>query len=265
MKQRVCRSICLAIALLSLFSIGNVFADEKPINLESKIVQDFDDPDAQPWFVMGSKFSAAEYPKLAYANAWPVSIYGNNPQNKDTLRSLGIAMLFDRKEYNWVDVVPGKKTGSGTDAKYEPTEIPLPGRVSMLDMWIWSGNFNYYIEAYIRDYKGIVHMIPMGTLNHVGWKNFRINIPTSIPQAKKYLPKLEGLTLVKFRIWTRPTEVVAIPSRADAAQPPQAIYFYFDQLKVLTDTYEEPYDGDELTRPEVIEKTWGSSDGSSGK
>lgn len=250
--------------MLSLFSIGNVFAQEKPINLESKIVQDFDDPDAQPWFVMGSKFSTAGYPKVAYANSWPVSIYGTNPENKDKLKSLGVAMLFDRKEYNWVDLVPGKKTGSGEDVKYEPVEIPLPGRVSILDMWIWSGNLNYYIEAYVRDYKGIVHMIPMGTLNHVGWKNFRINIPTSIPQSKTFLPKREGLTLVKFRIWTRPTEVVALPAGPGATDQQKAIYFYFDQLKVLTDTYEDLFDGDELTKPDVIEKTWGSSE-TSGK
>lgn len=264
MKQRVSRSICLAIVLISFISAGNAFANEKPINLESKIIQDFDDPEAQPWFVMGSKFSTAGFPKVAYVNSWPISIYGTSPENKDKLKTLGVAMLFDRKEYNWIDIIPGKKTGSGDDVKYEPVEIPLPGRVAMLDMWIWSGNFNYYIEAFIRDYKGIVHTIQMGTLNHIGWKNFRINIPNNIPQSKKYLPKLEGLTLVKFRIWTRPTEVVAIPAGADAPDHEKAIYFYFDQLKVLTDTYEDLFDGDELTRPELIEATWGSSE-SSGK
>lgn len=258
MKRRVSRSICLAIILVSLLSAGGAFAQEKPVNLESKDIQDFDDPEAQPWFVMGSKFSTADFPKVAYVNSWPISIYGYNPADKDKLRTLGVAMLFDRKEYNWVDVVPGKKTGSGEDVKYEPVELPLPGRVAMLDMWIWSGNFNYYVEAFIRDYKGIVHTIYMGDLNHVGWKNFRINIPSNIPQSKKYLPKLEGLKLVKFRIWTRPTEVVAIPAGAEEPAHKKAIYFYFDRLKVLTDTYEDMYDGDALTSPELIEQTWSS-------
>ena len=227
MKLRVSRSICLAIILLSI--LGNVFAEEKPVNLESKSITDFDDPEAQPWFVMGSKFSTAEFPKIAFVNSWPISVYGYNPADKEKLKSLGVAMLFDRKEYNWVDVVPGKKTGSGDSVKYEPVEIRLPGRISSIAMWVWSGNFNYYIEAYVRDYKGIVHTLKMGDLNHVGWKNFRVTVPGNVPQAKKYLPKLEGLTLVKFRIWTRPTEVAAIPAGADAPDTQKAIYFYFDQ------------------------------------
>ena len=42
----------------------------------------------------------------------------------------------------------------------------------------------------------------------------------------------------------------------------KAIYFYFDQLKVLTDTFETLFDGDSLMNPKVIEDTWGSSDSS---
>ena len=256
MKQSFVRAFSLALATLILLPAA-LYADEQTVNLESEIVQTFDDPAAQPWFVIGSKFATEGYPKVAYVKAWPIAVFGSNPEGED-LRSLGVAMLFDRKEYNWVDIVPGKKTGSGADVKYDPIELPLPGRVKMLDVWIWSGNFSYYIEAYVRDYTGIVHILPMGDLTHVGWKNFRVSMPSTIPQAKKYLPKLEGLTLVKFRIWTRPTEVVAIPTNPDASNVEKAIYFYFDQLKVLTDTFETMFDGDTLSNPEVIEEAWGS-------
>ena len=98
----------------------------------------------------------------------------------------------------------------------------------------------------------------MGDLNHVGWKNFRVAIPTSIPQSKKYLPKTENLQLVKFRIWTRPTEVVAAPVRAEAPLHEKAVYFYFDHLKILTDTFEVLFDGDGLSDPQLIEELWGS-------
>ncbi|HSV57113.1 MAG TPA: flagellar filament outer layer protein FlaA, partial [Magnetospirillaceae bacterium] len=154
--------------------------------------------------------------------------------------------------------IPGRRTGSGADARFEPVELPIPGRVSMIDMWIWSGNFHYFLEVFLRDYKGIVHTIPMGDLNHVGWRNFRVNVPTGIPQVKRFLPKLEGLTLVKFRIWTRPTEAVAVPAGADAPDHEKAVIFYFDQLRVLTDTYEQMFDGDALTSPEFIQRVWGS-------
>ena len=257
MKQRVVKAIGLSLVLVFFLAVPAAFADDETITLESIVIQTFDDPDAQPWFVIGSKFATEGYPKLATVKTWPISLFGSNPEGKD-YRSLGIAMLFDRKEYNWVDIIPGKKTGSGVDVTYQPVELDLPGRVKMLDMWIWSGNYNYYIEAYIRDYTGIVHIIPLGDLDHIGWRNFRANLPTSIPQSKKYLPKTEVLTFVKFRIWTRPTEVAAVPTRADAPLHEKAIYFYFDQLKVLTDTFESLYDGDSLTDPKLIEETWGT-------
>lgn len=258
MKQRVVRAIGLSLVIVFLLAATGAFADDQTVNLESFVVQTFDEPEAQPWFLIGSKFSTAEFPKLAYAKAWPQALFGYNPEGKD-YRSLGVAMLFDRKEYNWVDVVPGKKSGSGAEVTYEPIELDLPGRVKMIDVWLWSGNYDYYIEAYIRDYKGIVHILPMGDLTHVGWKNFRVSMPDTIPQSKKYLPKRENLRLVKFRIWTRPTEIVAAHTRSTEKPEERAIYFYFDQLKVLTDTFETLFDGDNLLDPKMIESTWGSS------
>jgi len=260
MKSFMSSILGLAFVAFALVTVQPLAADDVTVNIESVVVQDFDDFAAQPWFVMGSKFSTEGFPKAAYVNSWPLAVFGSNPANKDSLNALGVAMLFDRREYNWVDLVPGKKSGSGESATYEPVELPLPGRVSAIDLWIWSPNFSYYIEAYIRDYKGIVHVIDMGELSHVGWKNFRINIPSSIPQSKKYLPRRESLSLVKFRIWTRPTEVAATPAPAGSPAHEKAVYFYFDQLKVLTDTFESLYDGDQLTDQDFVEKTWGSGE-----
>lgn len=257
MKQLVIRAIGLALGLLFIFSAPAAFADEVTLNMESKVIADFDDMDAQSWFVIGSKFSTAGYPKIASVKAWPTALHGIMSDDKD-FRSLGVAVLFDRKEYNWVDVIPGKRTGSDDEPNYEPEEIPLPGRVSMLDMWVWSGNFNYYIEVYLRDYTGIVHVLPLGNLDHVGWKNLRTNVPNSIPQSKKFVPKQEGLKLVKFRIWGRPTEVAAVPASADAPLHEKALYFYFDNFKILTDMFESIYDGDALMDSVFIEETWGS-------
>jgi len=260
MKQSVIRAFCLFLVLLSGIGVGSAFADENTVNLESVVIQSFDDPAKEPWFLIGSKFSTAGFPRESYVKTWPLALYGSNPEGKD-LKALGIATLYDRKEYNWVDLVPGKKSGEGENVKYEPVELPLPGRVKAIDMWVWSGNYNYYIEAYIRDYKGIVHILPMGELNFIGWKNMRVNMPDNIPQSKKYLPKRESLSLVKFRIWTRPTENVAILTN-DPNSPDidKAVKFYFDNLKVLTDTFEGLFDGDSLQRPDVIKEAWGSGE-----
>lgn len=258
MKQHIVRTLCLSLVLLSIAGVGRLSADENTVNLESVIIQSFDDPAANPWFVMGSKFSTAEFPRVSYVKAWPTSLYGDNSDKKD-LRALGVAMLFDRREYNWVDIVPGKKTGEGANATYEPLELPLPGRVRALDMWVWSSNFDYYLEAYVRDFKGVVYTIPMGNLGFVGWKNLRINISDSIPQSTKYLPRREALRLVKFRIWTRPSEIVAaMTDDPNASNLDKSVKFYFDNVKVLTDTFEALFDGDSLTKPEVINEAWGS-------
>lgn len=259
MKQRVVKAICLSFVIVFMLATSGAFADEVTINLESAVVQTFDDPETQPWFLIGSNFAAKGYPKLAYAKQWPLALFGSNPEGKD-IRSLGVAMLYDQMGYNWVDIIPGKKSGEGEDVKYEPIELNLPGRVQMLDLWIWSANYDYYIQAYIRDYKGIVHTLPMGTLNHAGWKNFRVNIPANVPQSKKYLPRRENLTFVKFRIYTMPTERVAAYAKTDEPLQSKAVYFYFDQLKVLTDTFETLFDGDSLTDPAFIEDTWGSAE-----
>jgi hypothetical protein len=248
--KHINRALLITVALLSLAGIGMLFADETTVNLESRVIQDFSKPEAQNWFVLGSKFSTADFPHLGFIKGGPTAILGGDKAANENARSLGVAMLFDRKEYNWVDIVPGTKD--------KPTELPMPGRVKMIDMWVWSGNFNYYLEAFVRDFRGVVYTIPMGDLSFVGWKNLRINIPDNVSQSKKYLPKREGLTLVKFRIWTRPTEVVVVPGSEGADNVERAVKFYFNNIKVLTDTFESLFDGDTLTNPDVYKDALGA-------
>jgi len=250
MKQNIARTLLLLIVLLSFTGVAKLFADENTVNLESRVIQDFSKPEGQAWFVLGSKFATKDFPQIHFVKAYPVAVFGSNIDANKDLMSLGVAMLFDRKEYNWVDIIPGTKD--------KPTELPLPGRVKALDMWVWSGNYDYYLEAFVRDYKGIVYTITMGDLNFVGWKNLRVNIPDNIPQSKKYLPKRQSLSLVKFRIWTRPTESVVIPGTAPDATPlDRSVKFYFDNIKVLTDTFETLFDGDTLADPNTAKSVWG--------
>jgi hypothetical protein len=249
MKQHINRALLITIVVLSLAGTGTLFADENTVNLESKIIQDFSKPEAQNWFVLGSKFSTGDFPRCGFIKGGPTAILADPSADKNT-QSLGVAMLFDREEYNWVDIIPGTKD--------KPVELPLPGRVKMFDLWVWSGNYNYYLEAFIRDYRGVVHTLSMGDLDFVGWKNIRVNVPDNIIQAKKYLPKREGLSFVKFRIWTRPLEVVVIPGAADRSDLDKSVKFYFNNIKVLTDTFESLFDGDALTNPDAYKDAFGA-------
>jgi hypothetical protein len=237
------------LAFMTSIAVFSVNADDQTVNLESRILESFDGDSAYVWKVSASKFATKTdketFPKVSYVDSWPIALHGTNHEGK-TYKSLGIWGRFDRKEYNWIDFYPVAKDG-GENAL--PAEIPIPGRARLLDIWVWGSNFNFYMEAYIRDFKGVVHILQMGDLDYQGWRSLKSNIPESIPQAKRTLPARQGLALVKFRIWTRPVE------RVDDFQ------VYFDQVKILTDTFETLFDGDELADPARVQELWSSGTG----
>jgi hypothetical protein len=87
----------------------------------------------------------------------------------------------------------------------------------------------------------------MGTLSYTGWRDLRTAVPANIPQTKRLQPRLASLDFLKFRIWTAPNEEV------------ENFFIYFDQFKVLTDTFETLYDGDALANPTRINELWGTN------
>lgn len=234
--------VCLLMLLL-LLTPTLLVADEKTLNLESKILETFDpDTRTSDWLIRGSKFITEGYPKKAFAETWPEALYGSNLEEKE-LEVLGIQFKFDRQGYNYIEIIPVKEDEEGNTV-HNPIEIP--GRVQQLDLWAWGSDFDYYMEAHIRDFRGVVHVLRMGSLNYVGWRNLRVNFPSYVPQAQQYTPYLAGLQLEKLVVWTQPQERV------------HNCYLYIDQIKILTDTFVSRFDGDELTRPEKVQEIWQS-------
>jgi hypothetical protein len=238
--------IAFCLIFLACIAVSSGFGDENTVNLESFVLDSFDGDSDYEWRTVASKFATKTeeetFPKLGYVPAWPMAIFGSNREGKE-LKSLGVWGRFDRRGYNWIDIYPVAK-GGGDDAA--PVEIPLPGRAQYLDMWVWGSNLNYYIEVYVRDYQGVVHTLYLGNIGYEGWKNLRTLIPSNVPQAKRILPRLASLQFVKFRLWTQPVEQVG------------NFYVYFDQFKVVTDTFESLYDGDELADPARVDELWGA-------
>ncbi len=242
MKQGGFKIACWA--LLACTALISVHAQDKTLDLQSDIVESFDGDSGYTWHVVASKFATKtddeSFPKVSLIETWPNALHGKNRDNKD-LKALGVYGRFDRQGYNWIDIYPKNEGASEEDL---PAEIPLKGRPRMLDMWVWGANFDFYLELYVRDYRGVIHMIPFGSTYHIGWKNLRVNIPTNIPQEARTVPHRQGLRLVKFRLWTRPQERV------------NDFQIYFDQIKILTDNFEYLFDGDELSDPERIQELW---------
>jgi hypothetical protein len=262
MKQGSFRAVRLVIFLLVMFSLAAVstFGDENVVDYLSVILEPFNGETSHEWSYGGrtysydfewaldaSKFATNinnnPFPKLTYVPSWPMALFGTNREGRD-IKSIGIWGRFDRRGYNWVDLYPIKVGSADSEDGPEPFEIPIPGRLNYLDLWVWGSNLNFYLEAYFRDYQGVVYTINMGDLYYTGWKNLRVRIPTNIPQSKRVLPRLAGLTFVKFRIWTTPGERV------------DNFYVYFNQMKILTDIFETLYDGDELGDPDQVRKLW---------
>jgi hypothetical protein len=269
MKQGSFRAVRLLVFLLVMMSMTvlSVFSDENTVDLMGIVLDPFDGTTEHSWSYGGrtytydfewaldaSKFTTEEkdrdgnvtrsFPLKTQVPSWPMALYGMNRDGKD-IQSLGIWGRFDRRGYNWIDVYPIKTGSAESDDGPEPFEIPIPGRIQYLDMWVWGSNLRYYIEVFFRDHQGVVYGLRLGDLGYQGWRNLRTRIPTSIPQSKRVLPRLASLSFVKFRIWTTPTERV------------DNFYIYFNQLKVLTDTFESLFDGDELADPKRVNELWG--------
>jgi hypothetical protein len=262
MKQGSFRAVrCIVFLLVTLsITVFSVYGDEFTVDFVSIILEDFSGEPTKEWTIGGrtysydfewavdaSKFATVanneRFPMLTYVEAWPMQLFGTNRSNLD-LRSLGIWGRFDRRGYNWIDVYP-IVAGSGRDGEPpQPFEIPIPGRINILDMWVWGSNFNFYMEAYFRDHLGVVHTLNMGSLAFQGWRNLRVRIPSHIPQSRRHLPRFAGLHFVKFRIWTTPLERV------------DNFFVYFNQMKILTDTFETIFDGDDLADPYRVQEIW---------
>ncbi|MDR2509782.1 MAG: flagellar filament outer layer protein FlaA [Spirochaetaceae bacterium] len=252
-------------ALASLVILP-VFGDASTVEMESRILDKFDGTpyvvDGEEyhysWKAVGSRFTTQsgeqKFPILNVISTAPMSL--NRIAGEGGAKSLGLQGAFDRNGFNWIDIYPTL----ADDADSSPVEIPLLGRTRFIDIWAWGSNLNYRLEAYIRDNRGVIHSIPMGSLKYTGWKNLRSAIPNGIPMVSNVIPRsTHATTFVKFRLWTDPRERTYVDIERDKMGKIIKIvpfYLYLAQLKVLSDIYETVYDGDELANPKTTTRLW---------
>ncbi|MBN2533657.1 MAG: hypothetical protein JXB88_12230 [Spirochaetales bacterium] len=219
--------------------------------------------------------------QIAKVNAWPQALHGRNTDGKP-YSCLGLTTSFIQQGYNYVEIIPAREFDPNVDirefiqGKDEESDVILTkcnkkyvsdmdkiiytdqsgkkwvskplvfeGRVKALSAWVWGSNFNYYLEVHLEDHRGIMHVLPLGSMAFEGWQNLTVDIPGAIPQSARYIPKLQRLKLVKFVLWTRPDEQVS------------NFYLYMDHIKIITDLFETRYDGDDLEEPVKIQEIWG--------
>lgn len=256
MKHVSIKAVCFVgfmfVAVLSVYG-----RDTRPVALSTVVLESFNGETTREWHdgrqVRSYDFSWAlvpssvvtiadengnetSFPRSTFVEAWPRALFGDN-RGGDMLQSFGVNGRFNRQGHNWVDIYP-------VDAGNSPFEIPMPGRVRNLDLWVWGSNLQYDLEAYVRDNQGVVHRIRLGSLAYSGWRNLSANIPGSIRQDNRVLPAHAQLHFVKFRLWTKPNERV------------DNFFVYFNRFQILTDVFEEFFDGDDLANPGLVSEFW---------
>ncbi len=249
--------VFMALILLNarpLFSFGFSSDDKDTVNLQTFVVSDFgDDTDKELKMIWKANFSRFAKPKdptqvmsepdpeacnIKYVEAKPLGL--PNLVDAKQKYALGVKAQFLKKSYNWIELIPYTSdsgfSGSAPDPNAQGTAHPLEliGVIKSLDMWVWGGNYNYWIEFYLQDFKGYLHRLSAGDIAFVGWKNMRTKIPDYIPQAEHHVPFMKPLKLEMIKLWSYPTERV------------DQFYAYFDYMQVQTDVYQERFNGDDL-------------------
>lgn len=141
-------------------------------------------------------------------------------------------------EVDWKDKTPVLTYNPSTGKDEQERGIQLPGQSKGISLWVHGRGHPYSLEVWVKDFQGSTHVLKFGSVNFVGWRPMKVEIPVGIPQSYESFPQ------------TRVTKIVRFVLKADRSAPQaeliETTYFFFDQIKVLTDTYEVNFDGNEL-------------------
>lgn len=117
--------------------------------------------------------------------------------------------------------------------------IQVRGVVKSVSFWTIGRLYNHSISLLFTTYSGQKLIIPVGTMNHYGWKKMEVQIPESILQIDPNYPCYGGMEFNGFLI-----DLDAMEIRGD-------YYIYFDDLRITSDIALESYN-----RPDDIEDIW---------
>ncbi|MFW5862042.1 MAG: flagellar filament outer layer protein FlaA [Spirochaetota bacterium] len=143
--------------------------------------------------------------------------------------------LLPPPEVRWDDPTKAVTTfDSGLQKEVQERALQLPGRARAISIWAHGRGNAYKLEVWVKDFQGDVHILPMGSLDFVGWRPMKAEVPEYIPQEVNSYPQTKVTKIMRFVIRSDPEAIV------------EDVYLFFDQLKVLTDTFEVNFDGQNL-------------------
>jgi hypothetical protein len=129
---------------------------------------------------------------------------------------LGVKVAFNQRGYSHFRIRPSKP-------------IKVPGITKAVTVWICGRSFKHRMYMHVLDYMGTEMILDMGLLDFVGWKKLSIAIPVTIEQDNYHNTEWRGLSFAGFSILCDPTDTYGL------------YYIYFDELRAITDVYNEEY------------------------
>ena len=146
--------------------------------------------------------------------------------------------IIPPKEVDWREKKPVYTYNPSTRKDEQERAIQIPGRAKGISLWVHARGKPYVLDVWVKDYKGQTYVLKMGSIDFVGWRPMFAKIPAHVPQASETYPQTRGSKITRFvlrAVTTSPREELL-----------EDVYVFFDQLKVLTDTFEVNFDGNNL-------------------
>jgi hypothetical protein len=129
---------------------------------------------------------------------------------------LGVKVAFNQRANTYISITP-------------PKPIKVPGITKAISVWICGRSFKHRLYAHLLDYKGSEMIVDMGLLDFAGWKKVSVAVPVTIEQEAYHSPEWRGVSFAGFSI------------RTDAEESYGVYYAYFDELRAITDVYQEEH------------------------
>ncbi len=193
-------------------------------NVASIVLDDFNDA----WTYRASANIDADKTKLSIMDggAKNDNLYPAGDDQSKAKKCMGLKAGFQNKGFNYVELYP-------------PKPIVIPGKARAIQLWLLGMKYTWNLEVWLMDFNGMLHKMDFGSLYFEGWQSMTREIPNQIPQQDASYPKDKPLKLVKIVL------------RGDPENRYDRFYFAIDQIKVISDIYQETFEGMDL-----INKSW---------
>ncbi len=138
------------------------------------------------------------------------------PRNYARDKVLGVKVMYISRGHNWFTVSPIRP-------------IVVEGISHSLSVFVAGRNYRHFMKARVLDFYGNDRIIPVGYLNHPGWKRLTINVPGEriIKQWDHRFMNDRGIKFNGFLVECEPSETFG------------TYYLYFDELRARTDIFSE--------------------------